>query len=95
MEPVGLTIKHNGVDKYGRERGGDIMIVHACTGCGSVNINRIAADDCCDALLMLFKQSQTMSWEQWQRIEKTGIRLLRAEQAEQLQTALFGKTSSP
>jgi hypothetical protein len=95
MEPVGLTIKHNGVDKYGRERGGDIMIVHACTGCGSVNINRIAADDCCDALLMLFKRSQAISHEQRNRIEEAGIRLLQAEQAEQLHTALFGKTWSP
>nr|WP_321524703.1 RNHCP domain-containing protein [uncultured Cohaesibacter sp.] len=95
MEPVGLTIKHNGVDKYGRERGGGIMIVHVCSGCGSVNINRIAADDCCDALLMLFKRSETISYEQRNRIEEAGIRLLQAEQAEQLQTALFGRTRSP
>lgn len=95
MEPVGLTCKHNGFDKYGRERVGDIMIVHLCTGCGAVNINRIAADDCCEVILALFEQSLSMDDKQRDLIEQDGVRLLKAQQRELLHTALFGKRRTP
>ncbi|WP_321341790.1 RNHCP domain-containing protein [uncultured Cohaesibacter sp.] len=95
MEPVGLTRKHNGFDKYGRERGGDIMIVHLCSGCGAVNINRIAADDCCDLILALFEQSHFMDPSQRAVIERAGIQLLDTHDAEQLHIALFGKRWTP
>ncbi|WP_321447531.1 RNHCP domain-containing protein [uncultured Cohaesibacter sp.] len=95
MEPVGLTCKHNGFDKYGRERGGDIMIVHLCTGCGTVNINRIAADDCCELILALFERSQIMGQSQRRLINEAGIRLLDTHDEELLHIALFGKRWSP
>lgn len=91
MEPVGLTCKHNGADKYGKERGGDIMLVHSCTGCGTVNINRIAGDDSCHEILDVFKRSSSMGEGQKEAIEKAGIRLLQSDEAEKLHTALFGK----
>src|SRR5512147_2229255 len=44
MQPIGLTMKP-GRNKYRPEAHGELMLVHACTGCGSLSINRIAADD--------------------------------------------------
>lgn len=56
MRPVGLTTKR-GRNKYARERDGELMIIHRCTGCGELVINRIAADDCARTLFDLFEGS--------------------------------------
>lgn len=37
------------------------MLVHACTGCGSVSINRIAADDDPKTILEVFRNSLNFS----------------------------------
>ncbi len=95
MVPVGLTYKHNGYDKYGKERKGDIMLVHLCSSCGSVNINRIAADDSCCEILDLFERSQFMQEAQRALIEQKGVLLLTSSDADALQTALFGRSFSP
>ena len=90
MEPIGLTCKHNGFDKYGRARMGDIMLIHVCTGCGEVNINRIAADDCSDQILALFARSLTLGDADKDKITRAGIRLLQTDDRALLHTALFG-----
>ncbi|GAB4207337.1 MAG: hypothetical protein OHK0022_35460 [Roseiflexaceae bacterium] len=56
MRPVGLTTKR-GRNKYARERDGELMIIHRCTGCDILVINRIAADDCAKTLFELFEHS--------------------------------------
>ena len=61
MEPIGLTLKREGTDKYGKERLGDVMIVHCCQTCGHININRIAADDPGDLLVGVFTTSTARS----------------------------------
>lgn len=91
MRPVGLTWKHNGFDKYGRERGGDLMLIHACTGCDTVNINRIAGDDSCQEILTVFEHSLTLNEDQKRKIEQAGIKLLQSESTEKIRSALFGK----
>ncbi len=91
MVPVGLTCKHNGRDKYGNERRGDIMLVHLCAACGCVNINRIAADDSCCEILDLFERSQSMDLADRALVEQAGVRLLSGHDGEELHTALFGK----
>ena len=50
MAPVGLTVKRSR-DKYAFGLQGELMLVHRCTDCGTLSINRIAADD--DAVRML------------------------------------------
>ncbi len=94
MTPIGLTFKHNGFDKYGRERRGDVMLVHFCAGCGTVNINRIAGDDSCLELLEVFKRSHAMTENQKQVLEKAGIHLVQPDEADQLHVALYGKPLS-
>src|SRR4026209_2498083 len=44
MKPIGLTMK-KGRNKYRPGPRGELMLVHACTECNAVSINRIAADD--------------------------------------------------
>ena len=92
MAPVGLTFKLNGVDKYGRERCGDLMLVHVCAGCGSVNINRIAADDLCAEILALFARSLSLSDGLHDAIAASGVRLLQPDDETRVHEALFGRT---
>jgi RNHCP domain len=54
MEPVGLTTKR-GRNKYADERDGELMLIHRCAGCGTLVINRIAADDHVASLLGAFE----------------------------------------
>jgi hypothetical protein len=44
MRPVGLTTKHSR-NKYAGERDGELMVVHECTVCAKLVLNRVAADD--------------------------------------------------
>jgi hypothetical protein len=45
MHPIGVTFKKEGRDKWGKEKVGELMLMHICEKCGKVNLNRIAADD--------------------------------------------------
>ncbi len=56
MQPIALTTKRTR-NKYARERDGELMLVHMCTGCASIVINRIAADDSSAAILEVFDSS--------------------------------------
>lgn len=56
MKPIGLTLKM-GRNKYRREAGGELMLIHQCVDCGTLSINRIAADDDADSLLDIYRFS--------------------------------------
>lgn len=91
MKPIGLTFKHEGVDKYGKLRQGELMLIHECTGCGKISINRIAADDNSKAILKVFGESQKLNLEKRNRLERDGIKILPRETKEKILTQLFGK----
>lgn len=63
MEPVGLTFKHEGFDKYGREKQGEIMLIHLCPKDQKISINRIAGDDDPEIILKIFQNSQNLDLE--------------------------------
>lgn len=92
MKPIGLTFKHDGVDKYGSLRQGELMLIHECTGCGKTSINRIAADDNEKAILKVFKESQELDPEKRNQLKSEGIELLQEEAREKILVQLFGKT---
>ena len=52
MAPVGLTLKRSR-DKYASQPGGELMLVHCCSHCGELIINRVAADDIPEELTRL------------------------------------------
>lgn len=89
MEPIGVTLKHEGTDKYGRERLGDVMLVHRCQSCGAININRIAADDPEDLLLQVFEKPASLPPEVRTELAQQHIALLSDKKV--LEQKLFGK----
>jgi hypothetical protein len=60
------------------------MLVHRCTECGKLSINRIAADDDGDLMLTLLEQPAIAE------LESAGIHLLTAADIAKVQTQLFG-----
>lgn len=91
MEPIGLTLKRSR-NKYATERDGELMLVHRCTICAKVSINRIAADDSVAAITDLFARSSADA-ELAEYLTTQGIDLLTGADAELVQRRLFG--SSP
>jgi len=86
---------HEGVDKYGRRRQGELMLIHECTGCGKISINRITADDSEEAILRVFEGSQKLPQRKRDKLKKEGIEALLAESKEEVLTQLYGRFTKP
>ena len=86
MEPIGLTFKHEGYGKIG-----EIMIIHLCSLCQKISINRIARDDPEDRILEIFEHSHYLSKNLKKRLSLARIYLLNRGDAEELNIQLFGK----
>jgi DNA-directed RNA polymerase subunit RPC12/RpoP len=89
MQPIGLTVKHTG-KKYDNAGQGELMIIHRCSGCGKISINRIAADDSAGALLALYKCSQNMEAALLESLAVMDIQPLRAADLTTVYSQLFG-----
>jgi hypothetical protein len=89
MEPIGLSYKHEGVDKYGNMKQGELMIIHLCSICGKININRIASDDDENVILALLDPTH-VSQELNGILHKSDIRLLDKKDEDQVRKQLFG-----
>lgn len=89
MEPVGLTLKKIR-KKYGLENQGELMIIHQCIDCGSLSINRIAADDDTDRVLQIFESSVSLDGSIRDQIEKDGIQPLHSKDEPMIHARLFG-----
>lgn len=91
MEPVGLTFKKEGLDKYGKEKQGEIMLIHFCPKDQKISINRIAGDDDTEIILRVFQKSQNLDQEIKKELEKSGINLLEENDKQEILKQLFGK----
>ncbi|HUD10214.1 MAG TPA: RNHCP domain-containing protein [Candidatus Saccharimonadales bacterium] len=87
MEPIGLTFKHEGQGKIG-----EIMLIHLCSVCDKVSINRIARDDPEQYVLDIFHRSLDLKDEIKQSLYKAGIDLLERNDTEEVNIQLFGNT---
>lgn len=85
MEPIGLTFKHDG---YGRQ--GEIMVIHLCSSCQKLSINRVARDDDEQQLVRVFDQSLRLGEEIRARLQMDGIYLLGMADSDALHRQLFG-----
>ena len=94
MEPIGLTTKR-GRNKYANERDGELMLIHRCSGCGAIVINRIAADDRDDLLLDIFELSCRPSAALQAELIAQGITLLLNKDRGLVQQRLFGDGTRP
>src|SRR5262245_29113918 len=93
MRPIGLTTKR-GRNKYARERDGELMLIHRCTACEAIVINRIAADDSAAALLELFETS----WESSATLEDepglSEVSILTAREGDLVRRRLLGNSAA-
>ena len=89
MKPVGLTMK-KGRNKYQRELRGELMLIHECTDCQTLSINRIAADDDSATVLDVFERSYTLSPQIQARCQEYGIVILNRQDTEIVQVQLYG-----
>jgi len=91
MPAVALSFKKEGADKYGRAREGELMLVHECSVCGKLSINRLAADDGETAIISLFNSSLLLPAEKKNKISEGGIDIAGPEEKEKVFIKLFGK----
>ncbi len=88
MRPVGLALKRTN-KKYG-SRQGELMMIHQCVECGSVSINRIAADDDNETILAIFNGSLHLDPITGARISLSGIQALQATDLDLVRARLYG-----
>lgn len=89
MQPVALTLKHDG-NKYA-VNSGELMLVHVCSECGKVSINRIAADDDNEMILQVFRASRSLESSVQISLAQSGIMPLGAQQEGLVRQRLWGK----
>lgn len=87
MRPIGLTMKL-GRNKYRLEGGGELMLVHQCIECGTLSINRIAADDDCSTIVAVFQES--IRNKAYTICDGQGILTLKAHDVDALYKQLYG-----
>jgi hypothetical protein len=93
MQPIGLTIKQTN-KRYGDNQG-ELMLVHHCTGCGKISINRVAGDDDTPMLYRLYGESILLCQEMREELAQGGIRLAGASEEVLVMIQLFGKENDP
>jgi hypothetical protein len=92
MKPIGLTLKKI-KKKYGPQNQGELMLIHRCSGCGKISINRIAADDDADKILEVFERSNDLDHETKTLLVEQGVHALQPVDIETVRTGLFGAGS--
>jgi hypothetical protein len=92
MSPVGLTFKKS-QDKFAYQNPGELMLVHCCTQCGHLSINRIAADDDPKQLLAVYEQQSPDKYHIKKLCREKGISLLKCTERPLLHARLFGDYS--
>lgn len=91
MQPVGLTFKEEGTDKYGKKKQGEIMLIHICEKCGDISLNRIAGDDDNLAILRVFNNSI----KEPANIPGQKFELLNQKDEKEIKSQLFGNPNNP
>jgi len=90
MKPIGLTMKKSR-NKYRLGERGELMLVHECTECGTLSINRIAADDDPENIQTIFQDSFLYGDPMRQLCEGHGIIMLSVEATEMIRKQLYGQ----
>jgi hypothetical protein len=89
MNPIGLTLKATW-KKYNPCRG-ELMLIHMCTECNSLSINRIAADDDPQTVLIVYKASLWMDASTRSRLDDGNIHALGVTDRNMVCLNLFGQ----
>ncbi len=94
MQPIGLTLKQ-AHKKYACVQPGELMLIHLCTDCGKLSINRIAADDDADLVLAIYDQSCRLDEQLLAQLESNHVIALSPAQRSVVNARLFGQNISP
>lgn len=92
MKPIGLTMK-SGRNKYRLDQRGELMLIHQCTDCAALSINRIAADDDPSTIVEIFQGS--VANHIYGLCEAQGILALQAQDTDLVHKQLYGNTKIP
>jgi hypothetical protein len=93
MKPIGLTIKATW-KRYGH-RQGELMLIHLCTECENLSINRIAADDDPQTLFDVYEDSFRVDTSMRVRLVADDIRILDTTDRDTVRVNLFGQEAEP
>lgn len=89
MQPIGLTVKP-GRNKYGGRLCGELMVIHRCSECGKLSINRLAADDQVERLLEIYRASLGLDMQTKDQLAGSGIRMLQSDDRKLVIGQLWG-----
>lgn len=89
MRPIGLTLKREH-KKYVSATSGELMLIHQCTECGKLSINRIAADDHTPTLMEVFQRSLELAPQVREQLSVASIAILGAADRSIVRARLFG-----
>jgi len=89
MKPIGLTMKKSR-NKYRLDSRGELMLVHECVECNTLSINRVAADDDSESIVVVFRDSSLHGVQLNHRCMQLGIRMLGTGDTEIVFTQLYG-----
>lgn len=92
MMPIGLTMKKSR-NKYRLESGGELMLIHECTECRTLSINRIAADDDPESILSVF-QNSPRDGLQHHRCRQQGIEMFGKGESKIVYEQLYGQNAA-
>ena len=89
MQPIGLTRKpaHN---KYVCCQLGELMLIHRCSDCGKLSINRLAADDQSDIIAHIYRASLGLDEGTLQCLDEAGIHPLLGRDEFAVVSQLYG-----
>ncbi len=88
MQPLALTFKRRH-KQYASRQLGELMLVHQCTACGVLSLNRLAADDSAAVLADVFKASLALPAGWHAQAAASGIDVLGAAERDLLQDRLL------
>lgn len=91
MHPVGLSRKQTR-KKYTSAHPGELMLIHFCSDCAGVSINRLAADDDPEKVLQIFEHSLQLNRQVKTRLALEQIVLLNGMHRTQVERQLFGQS---
>ena len=69
------------------------MLVHECSGCNALSINRIAADDDAATVMAVFQESLAPGQQLRTVCQAQGIVLLKAEDTKMVHGQLYGRSA--
>lgn len=91
MIPIGLTSKTPRINKWGMSVKGEIMLIHECTKCGKISINRTHSQDNVDEIMNVFENGILLSPEKKDYLKQKEIIILEEENREEVTNSILGK----